>query len=159
MAHKQQKHPWDALNSPAALLVNALFRSRNHIWGNDQQIVAKHGLTWSQFSVLLNLHAQFPECTMSPTEMYSAAQVTSGGLTKMLNSMETDDLIVRVDDPNDGRSRHVKLTRRGRKRIEAIVDELVETNTALLNTILEKGETKQLVKLLQKLSRGLDAMQ
>lgn len=149
---------WNVVESRTALLVNRLFRARNHLWQNDQKIVAKHNLTWSQFSSLHSLRMAMPDYVLSPTDICTAVQVSSGGLTKMLLVLESEKLITRIDNRADGRSRYVKLTLLGKKKVEAVVEQLVETNTHLLDRVLTRQESAQLNSLLLKLSTGLDDM-
>lgn len=151
-----KKDKWRAPTSHAARLVGGLFRSRNHIWNNDQKIVAKQGLTWAQFSTLFSLRQSFPGFSMSPTQICEAAQLTSGGLAKLLQTLENEGLVSRFDNPDDGRSRYVKLTKSGQKKVEFTVEKLVEANETYFEKILSEKETKDLVRLLQKLSAGLD---
>ena len=46
--------------------------------------------------------------TLSPTQLYTAEQVTSGGMTKMMHALSDAQLIERIDNPKDGRSRLVR---------------------------------------------------
>ena len=132
-----------------------LFRSRNYIWDNDHRIVESFGVSWSQFLALSSLRGAAPDFTLSPTQLYTGAQVTSGGMTKMLHALKDAGLIERIENPEDGRSRLVRLTPEGAKLAEQIVDKLIETNKALIGGILTGGETEQLATLLAKLSKGL----
>ena len=94
---------------------------------------------------------------MSPTQLYTAAQVTSGGMTKMMHALSDAKLIERIDNPADGRSRLVKITPKGATLAEQIVEELIATNKTLIGGILEKGEAEELARLLHKLSTGLQS--
>jgi DNA-binding MarR family transcriptional regulator len=134
-----------------------LFRSRNYIWDNDHRIVESYGVTWSQFMALASLRSAGPERTLSPTQLYKVVQVTSGGMTKMLHALEHAQLIERVENPADGRSRLVMITPKGIALAEQIIEKLVATNTALIGGILEQSETEELARLLHKLSAGLQS--
>lgn len=146
---------WRIAPPAEARIVPGLFRSRNFIWDNDHRIVESHGVTWSQFLALSSLRSAGPDQTLSPTQLYKAAQVTSGGMTKMMNALSDANLIVRIDNPNDKRSRLVQITPKGAKLSEQIVEELIKTNKALIGGILEAEETEELARLLHKLSAGL----
>lgn len=132
-----------------------LFRSRNYIWDNDHRIVESQGVSWSQFLALSALRSAAPDFVLSPTQLYQAAQVTSGGMTKMMHGLTEAGLIERVDNPDDGRSRLVRLTPKGSKLAEAIVEQLVQVNKALIGGILDADEAEELARLLRKLSVGL----
>lgn len=73
----------------------------------------------------------------------------------MLHGLTDAGLIERIDNPNDGRSRLVRITAKGKELAEVIVDELVATNKALIGGILNSDESEELARLLHKLSEGL----
>ena len=148
---------WRTKPPPEARIVPGLFRSRNYIWDNDHRIVESHGVTWSQFLALSSLRSAGPDRTLTPTELYTAAQVTSGGMTKMMHALRDAELIERIDNPEDGRSRLVRITPKGAKLAEQIVEELIATNKILIGGILETEEVEELARLLQKLSTGLQS--
>lgn len=148
---------WPKERPAEARIVPGLFRSRNYIWDNDHRIVESHGVSWSQFLALSTLRSSEPDFTLSPTQLYTAAQVTSGGMTKMMHGLTRGGLIERIENPEDGRSRLVRLTTKGKDLAEEIVDALIQANKALIGGILEPHETEQLATLLRKLSVGLEA--
>lgn len=147
---------WPKERPAEARIIPGLFRSRNFIWDNDHRIVESHGVTWSQFLALSSLRSAEPDFTLSPTQLYTEAQVTSGGMTKMVHSLEDAGYIRRVENPEDGRSRLVRLTPKGARLAELIVDELISTNKTLIGGILTSKEAEQLASLLWKLTAGLE---
>ncbi len=148
---------WPKERPAEARVVPGLFRSRNYIWDNDHRIVESHGVSWSQFLALSTLRSKEPDFTLSPTQLYTAAQVTSGGMTKMMHGLTKAELIERIENPEDGRSRLVRLTPKGKNLAEEIVDALIQANKALIGGILDPDETELLATLLRKLSLGLEA--
>lgn len=151
----QKKPSWPKERPAEARIVPGLFRSRNFIWDNDHRIVESHGVSWSQFLALSALRSAAPDFTLSPTQLYQAAQVTSGGMTKMMHGLADLGMIERVENPDDGRSRLVRLTPQGADLAEAIVEQLVQVNKALIGGILDGDEAEELARLLRKLSVGL----
>lgn len=147
---------WPKERPAEARIVPGLFRSRNYIWDNDHRVVESFGVSWSQFLTLSALRSAGPDFVLSPTQLYASAQVTSGGMTKMLIGLEKDGFVERLENPEDGRSRLVKLTDKGAELAEVIVTKLVETNKALIGGILTPEECEELATLLRKLSMGLD---
>ena len=146
---------WPKERPAEARIVPGLFRSRNYIWDNDHRIVESHGVSWSQFLALSSLRSAAPDYVLSPTQLYTAAQVTSGGMTKMMHGLTKAGLIERIDNPEDKRSRLVRLTPQGARLAEKIVGELISENKALIGGILSAEEAEQLASLLRKLSVGL----
>ena len=148
---------WPKERPAEARIVPALFRSRNYIWDNDHRIVESHGVSWSQFLALSSLRSAAPDYVLSPTQLYTAAQVTSGGMTKMMHGLTKAGLIERIDNPDDKRSRLVRLTTAGARLAEKIVEELISENRVLIGGILSADEAEQLAYLLRKLSVGLQS--
>lgn len=148
---------WPKERPAEARIVPGLFRSRNYIWDNDHRIVERHGVSWSQFLALSSLRSAAPDYVLSPTQLYTAAQVTSGGMTKMMHGLTKAGLIERIDNPDDKRSRLVRLTPQGACLAEKIVDELISENKALIGGILSADEAEQLANILRKLSAGLQS--
>ena len=148
---------WPKERPAEARIVPGLFRSRNYIWDNDHRIVENHGVSWSQFLALSSLRSAAPDYVLSPTQLYTAAQVTSGGMTKMMHGLTKAGLIERIDNPEDKRSRLVRLTPQGAILAEKIVEELVSENKDLIGGILSADEAEQLASLLRKLSVGLQS--
>lgn len=156
MQRKKESH-WPQLEGSVAKIVRGLFRARNFIWDQDHRIVDEYGLTWGQFDTLVSLRSAPPPFCLSPTELYQAVQVTSGGLTKILNGLERKYLIERLDNPNDGRSRLVQITDEGCALVEGIINHLIETNRSLLGKSLTDKEIDTLARLLDKILSALEA--
>ncbi len=70
-------------------------------------------LTFTEFEVLSALRAQAPPYVLTPSELYDAMLISSGGLTKVLMGLETRGLVRRSKNTNDGRSRPVELSEKG----------------------------------------------
>jgi DNA-binding MarR family transcriptional regulator len=77
--------------------------------------LAPFGITVSQFSMLSRLNR------LGPTSINALAKemlVDRTTLTRNLRPLERDGLLTLAADPNDGRSRLLKLTAAGVKRLE-----------------------------------------
>ena len=73
--------------------------------------------------------------------------VTSGTMTNRIDQLVKAGLVERIQNPNDGRSVLVGLTRQGRKVIDAAVADHVE-NLDRLTGGLSKSEFQRLNRLL-----------
>lgn len=147
---------WPAIQELPARIVRGLFRSRNIVWDSDHRIVEASGITWTQFSTLVTLRFAGPDHILSPTELYTSTQTTSGGMTKMLHALTDAGLVVRIHNSKDQRGRLVQLTPEGAAKVEGLVDEFNTSNKALFTSILTVPEAEQLASLLQKLGEGLN---
>ena len=116
-----------------------------------QQVVSRHGLSLTEIDVLAALRRAPPPHELSPTELYSAVLITSGGLTKVLHGLEQRGLISRVADDVDRRSRRVRLMPAGRALAERVVSAVQASDEELFAKALSAAETARLAALLRKL--------
>jgi len=126
------------------------------VWDSDSRVAERFGISWTQFLVLRALRFTNPDFTMSPTALYAATQASSSGMAKMLKGLTEKQLVERLDNPDDARSVLVRLTPNGADMVEEIIDQLVETNTALFADVLSEQDRTQLADLLERLSQALE---
>lgn len=146
---------WPLEDTAALQIIDGLYRCRKFVWNNDQRIVAKYGLTWTQLMIIEALRDEEPSFTLSPTQLTSKTQATSGGMAKMLRGLEQSGFIRRIENTQDQRSRLVKLTTLGAETVETALNELARTNTEVFLEILSQEECEDLAASLAKLRRGL----
>lgn len=148
---------WPLLQKTSARIIRAIFRGRKLIWAHDQRIVEQFALTWSQFETLIALRVAPPPHELSPSELYDWVQVTSGGLTKILDGLETKGYLRRIAAGQDRRCRPVQLTDAGMQAVEHIVGDLIVHNDRLLAEAMSAEESEELKRLLDKLMAALEA--
>ncbi len=133
-------------------------RCRNHLWERDSRVAGLHDLTWPQFVVLSVLRSEAPDHGMTPKDIGREAQVTTGGLSKILILLEKRGFVTRESSLDDGRRRLVRLTPEGKTVAEQIFGRVVELNDVLLREALSDEECEDLARLVRKLSGYLDVM-
>jgi len=124
--------------------------TRNHL--NPQ--FAEAGLQPGEFDVLATLRRSGEPCMLSPTKLYEAAMISSGGMTNRIDRLESAGLVERRPDPNDRRGKLIALTAAGRR----VIDETVGRHVALeerLLSVLTPAEQERLNALLRRLITGL----
>lgn len=92
-------------------------------------------LTPSDYAVLSTLRRVGPPYQLSPSELYTALERSSGGMTKMLKRLEGLGLVERVPDPQDGRSLRVVLTDSGLALQEEVFHVFLSRTQEMLQTI------------------------
>jgi DNA-binding MarR family transcriptional regulator len=97
-------------------------------------------------SILHALH-EAGECTVN--EIVERTQLPNGTLTGLLDALERDGCIERVDNPEDGRSWIVRLTSSGRRLCAKLVQRHREV-MAYLRESLSDSEVNDLARLLTK---------
>ncbi len=133
--------------SPALL---RLFRVSDIFQSNIQQYVERFNLQRADFGVLCTLRRSPAPYCLSPTALYQAMLFSSGGLTKVLGRLSKVELIERLDNPEDKRSKLVQLTAQGKQLVETMLPELHQQEQRIFQ-VLSKDEQEQLNTLLQRI--------
>jgi DNA-binding MarR family transcriptional regulator len=120
-----------------------------------ERVFEEHGLTGGDFDVLATLRRSGPPYRLTPGELSRSTMVTTGGMTKRLDRLETQRLIRREADPSDRRGRLIALTDEGRALIDRAVEAHVQNEHRLLSD-LPAAKRKQLAALLGELLGSLE---
>lgn len=117
----------------------------------EKTTVQRYGLHRSDFRTLLHLRTISPDKVLSPTMLFSALGITSGGLTKVLHRLTDQGLAERIKNPEDKRSTLVRVTPKGEELLSRIMDDLYEQDLGLFSTLTDE-ERQVLQKVCNKLS-------
>ena len=94
--------------------------------------LACHGLTAARFDLLYALQRAAPYASVTQRALRKTLGVNRTTISRMLGSLEAMGLLTRVRDPDDRRTRAVRLTGRGRKRIRVAMRRLIDRGAAQL---------------------------
>jgi DNA-binding MarR family transcriptional regulator len=111
------------------------------------------GLSEGRFQILVRLKHQ-PDGRFTMGELAEMLDVSPRTVTGLVDNLERDGLVKRVDDPNDRRSVYAELTDQGRERIEALWRETTGVQAALTHG-LNQSELIQLRHLCLRLIRAM----
>jgi DNA-binding MarR family transcriptional regulator len=139
----------------ALALFGRLFRASQLA---DWALVAtteKHGLQPGWFDLLAALRRAGAPYELNPTRLMAATMLSSGGITKRLDSMENAGLLERRPDPTDRRGTLVRLTRRGRSIVDRALEDHVANEERLLQP-LSQAQRASLDRLLRILLHSLE---
>lgn len=113
---------WPEAASPETDIVFSVIRFHDLIKMRTEEALKSFELTHAAFEVLVALRAQPAPRQLTPTELSRSVLLTSGGTTKILIELERRDLIERVANPDDGRSKIVQLTDTGERMAEQAME-------------------------------------
>ena len=133
--------------SPAILRIH---RTHDYLHQTLDRVIEKYDLQRADFSVLMTLRREGEPYCLSPTELYHSMLFSSGGLTKVLNRVTNAGLVERIDNPDDKRSKLVKLTETAKVLIDKVSYELHSYEKKKMD-VLSEQEQQQLNALLEKL--------
>jgi len=105
--------------------------------------------------VLLLIYRTGPETPVKASLIQRSLGFTAGGVTRRLNTMERNDLVQRIRDPDDGRAWHVTLTTKGCALAERMLAETQARNEKLYSEF-SLAEWKTMIGLLQRLQATVD---
>jgi DNA-binding MarR family transcriptional regulator len=117
-------------------------------------LFAQSGLQRGEFDVLASLRRSGKPYMLSPTQLYEALMISSGGMTNRLDRLERAGLVERRPDPNDRRGKLIALTEAGQRVVDDTIARHVANEERLLS-VLTQPEQEKLNALLKKLITGL----
>jgi DNA-binding MarR family transcriptional regulator len=149
-ARERPDLPMLPVETVGRLLDAAARVTRDHM----NPLLAEAGLQIGEFDVLTPLRRSGQPYVLSPTQLYEAALISSGGMTDRLDRLERAGLVERRPDPNDRRGRQIALTAAGKRVIDDMIGRMVAMEAQMLS-VLTPVEQKKLNALLKKLLTGL----
>jgi len=153
-----QRHHWADSHDPETmpLLLN-LHRAQGLAFSRAREVWARHALTPAEFDVLATLRNSPPPRELTPSELRASVVITSGGLTKVMQQLETRRLVNRSQQMIDQRVKPVKLTQAGKRLVEKAMTELAATSGTWVRNILDAEEIGLLTKLLGRFCETVDS--
>jgi len=148
---------YPTLNPTASEAFLHLLRTGDMVFAAEAAFLGKHGISQGRFTVLmlLNCCSDVP-CT--PADLAARAGVTRAAMTGLVDKLEKDGIVTREPDAEDRRSVLVQLTRVGQALLERMLPDYFACVAGIMEP-LQPAERKQLVRLLQKLQRGLTSQE
>ncbi len=107
------------------------------IEGFQQAVLAPFELSSGDYGVLAALRRAGEPYQLSPSNLYSRLQRSSGGMTKILKRLEERGLVERSPDPLDGRGSVVSLSERGLDAQERVFNAFLSATQDLLAPLSE----------------------
>jgi len=117
-------------------------------------LYARYGLQQGEFDALATLRRSGAPEGLTPTALFEAAMMSSGGMTARIDRLEKAGLVERRPHPTDRRATLVRLTDKGFDLIETIMPRHEEAARDILAP-LSLDEQKTLNALLARLISGL----
>lgn len=93
------------------------------------------GLTYGEFEVLAGLRRIGKPYRLKPGELARALLFTTGGISNVLQRLESAGLVVRESDPDDARGRQVGLTAAGVRMAERAVRAAAAAQSEILDRV------------------------
>lgn len=131
-------------------VLSRVTRLARHLDRARRTAFAAHDLETWEFDVLAALRRTGRPYALSPGQLLAQTMVTSGTMTNRVDRLETRGLVQRLPDPADRRGVRVRLTARGKERVDAALADLLERERGLLQG-LSRPDQEALSGLLRRL--------
>ena len=131
----------------AGNLLSAAHRLRRAL---DVGLEASSGLALAFYEVMVRLRRS-PSQRLTMGELASEIALSTGGVTRLIDRLETDGLLQRVHCPTDRRTTYVELTALGNDRLEAATEDYLRLLDELLIAPLDGYDTDRLAHALGEL--------
>lgn len=132
------------------MMMQVLLQAKHRI----MSVAEKYGLTTIQSHTLLLLTPENPS-PMNSLSTWLACDASN--VTGIVDRLESQGLITRQDNPADRRVKMITLTPAGLHQRNNLLHELFSIEKSELADILTASEIHTLVRLLDKLQRGIQA--
>lgn len=136
---------------PSALAKSPHFqieRVRRHTKDEVERTLATHETTMREFWILTCVDVE----AMSQRQLSALLNVDASDMVRLIDSLEDHGWVTRDRDPKDRRRQIVEATKKGKKALTKLGDDV----SAAEDRALEASSQKQL-KSLKKLSQALEA--
>jgi DNA-binding MarR family transcriptional regulator len=131
-------------------VLSRVTRLARHLDRARSTAFAAHDLEGWEFDVLAALRRAGRPYLLSPGVLVTQTMVTSGTMTNRIDRLEERGLVTREPDLTDRRGVRVRLTPRGKDRVDAALADLLEREQDLL-IALSPRQQDQLSALLRNL--------
>nr|WP_320132934.1 MarR family transcriptional regulator [uncultured Holophaga sp.] len=125
---------WPQLASPAFAVSVQVQRLARLLEEGARRTLGAFALSTTEFEVLAAMRAHPAPFQLTPSELYDAVLISSGGLTKVLKGLESRRLVDRPQSSDDRRSRPIRLTPEGRTLIEAAMAAVQGADSPIFGT-------------------------
>lgn len=116
----------------------------------NAELVAEHGLTLSDYEVLLRL-ARAPDRRMRRVDLAEQVLLTPSGITRLLAGLERGGYVERAACESDARVTYAQLTELGRAKLRAASKTHFASVRSVFSERLTASELEALRDLLQRL--------
>lgn len=116
----------------------------------DAEMHAKHGLTISDYEVLLFLSWE-PEGRLRRSDLAERVLLTQGGVTRLLTGLEDQGLVTSAVSKTDRRVTYAELTPKGRRKLKRAAHDHTADIERLFTNHLSPAQLHNLAELLHRL--------
>lgn len=119
-------------------------------------LLARHGLLQGRWWVLILLMRE-DSLTSTPSDLAEKAGVSRATMTGLIDGLEREGLVQRLDDAFDRRKYSIRLTPSGQQKLDDVMPDYYRKVRTLMQ-VLDVTQREQLVSHLKQLTANIQAL-
>lgn len=139
------------LDTSAFGLTGRVLRLAQAIERRRAEHLREFDLAPGDFDVLATIRRTEADTGVNPRKLLQSVLITSGGLTKRLDRLETAGWVLRESDPDDRRATRVRLTPAGLELIDRVLPSLLSSEHELVGQAMTDRQRDQAASALRRL--------
>jgi DNA-binding MarR family transcriptional regulator len=136
-------------------LIGRITRVNHHIDAEIAKSIERYDLRVGELTLLIALRRAGEPFQLTPTELYRAMMVTSGGATRRIDQLESRGLVQRTPHPHDRRASLIGLTPEGRRLVDEAWAHHLKRNRELFDA-LKPEERRTLADMLRRVLLSIE---
>jgi DNA-binding MarR family transcriptional regulator len=136
----------DAINAYVTL-----YQTNDIIQKQVSAKLAEWDLSLPQYFVILSLYGNEP---LSVSELGSLVYRCNSNLTTLIDRMERDGLVKKVNSDTDRRVRNIRLSEKGRELVPKVIAGYREFLHQMMASVLTGDEQRTLIEMLKRIRTG-----
>lgn len=149
-SHHAARHP--DLDTRTFGVTGRVLRLAQFFESKRSEHLAAFELTPGDFDVLATIRRTQGSDGVNPGQVLQSVLITSGGLTKRLDRLESAGLIRRHPDPADRRATLLRLTPAGADLVDRVIASLLTMEHQFVSSVLSDAQIDRAASLLRLLT-------
>lgn len=134
----------DLFDDPRLTISGLLFEAHNGLIAKLEPTWKAHGVSGLDLNALLRL-SRSPRQRLRMSDLAAQTELSTSGVTRLVDRLATAGLVERVLDPADRRSSYAALTDAGAQRLEEVLPDYLEALERWLTGLLTPEQLDGLV--------------
>jgi DNA-binding MarR family transcriptional regulator len=127
-------------------ITGRVLRLAQHLAERREQVLSQFGLTVADFDVLASLRRRAGSDAIKIRDLQRSMMLSSGGMTKRLDRLESLGLLERRPDPADRRGVLIKLSKQGLRVIDRAIPAVTRAESTLVTESIASADARRQVE-------------
>ena len=121
----------------------------------DEDLLRARGMTANEYTVLMNL-SEAPNRELRITELADAAALSVSRMSRLIDDLQSRNLVAKRRSEDDGRGNVASLTRQGIARLEAAYPDHLASARRLVLDHVDRDDLPRVARTLEVIATQLD---